>query len=54
MAAKNVLTALQVENAKPGLKPMKVTNRKGSSSRTTTGTIPLNRDVRAIQEFQYY
>ncbi|MGA2350431.1 MAG: integrase arm-type DNA-binding domain-containing protein [Terracidiphilus sp.] len=44
MAAKNILTALQVEKAKPGFKPVKSINKNGGPS--STEIIPIHKDYK--------
>ena len=46
MAEKNVLTVLQVENAKSGLKPVKIIIKAGGLSKAGTGTVPTQKSYK--------
>jgi len=48
MAAKNILSALQVENAKPGLKPVKVASEDGSPTKSKSAEIPIDKAYKLL------
>ena len=46
MAARNILTALQVENAKPGINPARVANKTGGSAKSKSKPIFIDKDYK--------
>jgi hypothetical protein len=46
MIAKNILTDLEVADAKPNCKPVKVGSKAGSSSEAPPATVPIDKDYK--------